>query len=294
MLKYIITIVIIILPILLYEKHVEHHDYSSPGQTILHHVTNDIDYKIKIPYFEIYITKHIIMLWIVSFILILISIIGTSRYRKNINALPNKTSNVLEILMAFIKDDIVEPNIGKNYAHSWSPLLATFFLFILISNFIGLIPFFEKINGGSSTITGNFSVTVALAFITFISIILAGTKKHGFIGHWKNMVPTNVPLPVLIILIPIEILGMIIKPIVLTLRLGANMTAGHIGMIAIFLLPSLLGQQNGIEMGIFAGILSVLLNIAIYFLEMIVCLVQAYVFTLLSAVFIGMAIHAEH
>ncbi len=101
------------------------------------------------------------------------------------------------------------------------------------------------------------------------------------------MVPSNVPKPVLIILIPIEIIGMIVKPIALTLRLGANMTAGHIGMVAIFGLPFLL-DSFGI------GIVSISLNTAIFFLEIIVCLVQAYVFSLLSAVFIGMAIHAEH
>ena len=101
------------------------------------------------------------------------------------------------------------------------------------------------------------------------------------------MIPSNVPKLVLIILIPIEIIGMIVKPLALTLRLGANMTAGHIGMVAIFGLPFLLGSFG-------VGIVSVLLNTAIFFLEIIVCLVQAYVFSLLSAVFIGMAIHAEH
>ena len=150
-----------------------------------------------------------------------------------------------------------------------------------------MIPIFEFIKGGSATITGNFSVTLALAVITFFSIIIAGTIKHGFFQYWKNMVPSNVPKPVLIILIPIEIIGMIVKPIALTLRLGANMTAGHIGMVAIFGLPFLL-DSFGI------GIVSISLNTAIFFLEIIVCLVQAYVFSLLSAVFIGMAIHAEH
>jgi len=183
----------------------------------------------------------------------------------------------------------------------------TFFVFILTCNLLGLIPFFEKLTirgiGGGSTVTANFGVTVGLAIITFFAIIIAGTKKHGFFGYWRSMIPGGVPKPVLIILIPIEIMGMFVRPFALTMRLGANMTAGHIGMIAIFALPIILsggieylnfGQSINLFMGIVAGLFSVVLNIGIYFLEFIVCLVQAYVFTLLSSVFIGMAIHADH
>jgi len=126
-----------------------------------------------------------------------------------------------------------------------------------------------------------------LATITFFAIIIAGTMKHGFLGYWKSMIPSGVPGPVLLILIPIEILGMFVRPFALTMRLGANMTAGHIGMLAIFSLPIILAAVP-------VGIASILLNTGIYFLEMIVSFVQAYVFTLLSSVFIGMAIHAEH
>ncbi|MDC2984636.1 F0F1 ATP synthase subunit A, partial [Candidatus Marinimicrobia bacterium] len=191
-------------------------------------------------------------------------------------------------------NEMVIPNIGKKYTKTWTPLIVTFFIFILFSNFLGLIPFLEKLPGGSATITGNFAVTAGLAFITFISIIVAGSVKHGFIGHWKNMIPGGLPAPVLLILIPVEIMGMFIKPLALLLRLGANMTAGHIGMVAIFGLPILIGKSMGTEIGFSVGFISVILNTAIYFLEMIVCLVQAYVFALLSSVFIGMAIHAEH
>ena len=109
------------------------------------------------------------------------------------------------------------------------------------------------------------------------------------------MIPGDVPAPVLIILIPIEIMGMFIKPAALMLRLGANMTAGHIGLVAIFGIPMIIFQSTqSVGIGFSVAIVSVILNTAIYFLEIIVCLVQAYVFSLLSAVFIGMAIHAEH
>jgi len=274
---------------------------SFDGNVILHHVTNDTHtalYDISLWGINLSITKHVLMLWVVAAITIVIAIYATRSYRKSKDARPTKgLANLFEILMEFIKSDIVIPNIGQKGYKLWTPLIATFFLFILVSNFIGMIPFFEKIPGvsGSSTITGNFTVTAALSMITFFSIIVAGTMKHGFIGHWKNMIPGGVPAPVLIILIPIEIMGMFIKPAALMLRLGANMTAGHIGLVAIFGIPMIIFQSTqSVGIGFSVAVVSVILNTAIYFLEIIVCLVQAYVFSLLSAVFIGMAIHAEH
>ena len=266
------------------------HNTTSFGDIVLHHVTNDsnhVYYSLHFFGIDLSITKHIIMLWIVCAITMSLVLWGTKRYRKDINATPKGLSSLFEILLDFIRKNIIDPNIGREAGRTWLPLIATYFIFILLANLLGMIPIFEFIKGGSATITGNFSVTLALATITFFSIIIAGTMKHGFLQYWKNMVPSNVPKPVLIILIPIEIIGMIVKPVALTLRLGANMTAGHIGLVAIFGLPYLLNSFG-------VGFISVSLNTAIFFLEIIVCLVQAYVFTLLSAVFIGMAIHAEH
>ena len=241
------------------------------------------------------------MLWIAALVTLIISLWATRRYRKNSGARPKWISHIYEMLFEFIKQDIVLPNIGDKHAKRWTPLIASFFIFILMCNFIGLIPFFEKLGGGGgATVTGNFGVTLGLATITFIAIIIAGTLKHGLIGHFKNLIPSGVPAPVLIILIPIEIVGMFVKPIALTLRLGANMTAGHIGMLAIFGLPYLIGSPGNLSAGELPSpnwgfaIIAVGLNTGIFFLEMIVALVQAYVFTLLSTVFIGMAIHADH
>ncbi len=278
-------------------------EFTGWGDAILHHVADSK----SINFYGIQISKHIIMLLISAFVTILLSLLATNKYRKNINAKPSGLSQIFEILMDFINKEIVVPNIGKNYTKTWTPVAMTFFVFILTCNLLGLIPFFEFIKiggGGGSTATGNFGVTLGLATITFFAIIIAGVKKHGFIGHWKNMVPGGVPAPVLIILIPIEIIGMFVKPFALIMRLGANMTAGHIGMVAIFALPIILGNGTNVALGyaenlyypvgFFAGFIAVLLNTAIYGLEIIVCLVQAYVFTLLSAVFIGMAIHADH
>ena len=286
--------------------------FTGWGDTILHHVADsNIVHVYGIP-----ISKHVIMLLIAAVTTIILALLATKKYRDNVNAKPGGLSQIFEILMDFINKEIVIPNIGEKYSRTWTPVAMTFFVFILVCNLLGLIPFFEFIKwggGGGSTPTGNFSVTVAFAIITFFMIIIAGIKKHGFVGHWKNMVPGDVPKPVLIILIPIEIIGMFVKPFALTMRLGANMTAGHIGMVAIFALPIILG--NGIQdgqsytylmshggnpeplsysTGLFAGFVAVLLNTGIYGLELIVSLVQAYVFTLLSCVFIGMAIHADH
>ena len=263
---------------------------ESLGSIILHHVTNDLNHKfldLHLFGYDISITKHVIMLWIAAALTVSLEIYGTQRYRRNENAQPKGLSHLYEILINFIRNDIVIPNIGESHCQFWAPLITTYFVFILTCNFLGLIPLFDLVPGGSSTVTGNFNTTAGLATITFFSIIIAGTMKHGFLGYWKSMIPGGVPGPVLIILIPIEILGMFVRPFALTMRLGANMTAGHIGMLAIFALPIIL-------MAAPVGIASILLNTGIYFLEMIVSFVQAYVFTLLSSVFIGMAIHAEH
>tara|TARA_Y100000590_G_scaffold389913_2_gene465308 strand:- start:337 stop:1239 length:903 start_codon:yes stop_codon:yes gene_type:complete len=278
-------------------------NFTDWGSTILHHVADSK----SIPFYGFQISKHIIMLLISAVVTLIISILATQKYRKNIHAKPSGLSQIFEILMDFINKEIVIPNIGKNYTKTWTPVAMTFFTFILTCNLLGLIPFFEYIKiggGGGSTATGNFGVTLGLATITFFAIIVAGIKKHGFFGHWKNMIPSGVPAPVLIILIPIEIIGMFVKPFALIMRLGANMTAGHIGMVAIFALPIILGNGVNVALGLsesyaysigfFAGFIAVLLNTAIYGLEIIVSLVQAYVFTLLSCVFIGMAIHADH
>ncbi len=156
--------------------------------------------------------------------------------------------------------------------------------------------FVKRLIHGGTTATANFNVTAALATITFGAIIIAGSKAHGFVQHWKNIVPHGLAWPLYILLIPIEVMGMFVKPFALTMRLAANMTGGHIAILAIlsfvFLFTELFGQAiAGIGVGI---VVSVPLAVGISALEIIVVLVQAYVFTLLSAVFIGMAIHVHH
>ena len=149
---------------------------------------------------------------------------------------------------------------------------------------------------GGTTATANFNVTAALASITFVSIIIAGTKAHGFVKHWVNLVPSGLAWPLYILLIPIEVMGMFVKPFALTMRLAANMTGGHIAILAIlsfvFLFTEVFSSSAaGIGVGL---VVSIPLATSIMALEIIVVLVQAYVFALLTAVFIGMAINVHH
>ena len=223
--------------------------------------------------------------------------------------------NALEFVVEFIRDSIVLPNVGAKYVRTWAPLVLTFFCFILFANVAGLIPIFEVVGlidhyvlhtgehsvvknmiHGGPTATANFNVTAALATITFCAIIVAGTLAHGFIQHWINLVPHGLAWPLYILLIPIEVMGMFVKPFALTMRLAANMTGGHIAILAILSFVFLFNEIFSSALaGIGVGVLvSVPLSVGIYALEIIVVLVQAYVFTLLSAVFIGMAINVHH
>ena len=155
--------------------------------------------------------------------------------------------------------------------------------------------FLARVIHGGTTATANFNVTAALASMSFAAIIIAGTKAHGFVKHWMNLVPHGLAAPIYIILIPIEIMGMFVRPFALTMRLAANMTGGHIAILAILSFVFMFAEMFGSALaGIGIGVMSVPMAALISLLEVIVVLVQAYVFALLTAVFIGMAIHVHH
>jgi F-type H+-transporting ATPase subunit a len=290
------------------------------GETIIGHIANTpLDHPLihLPPVFGIdfSVTKHVLMLWIVAFLLFTVVTLSVRRYVRQDRLVPSGFMNALEVLVEFIRDTIVRPNVGQKWVAVYTPLLLTLFLFILTANVIGLIPlfdaaallnhtvlhlpeesFFSRVLHGGVTATGNFNVTAALATVTFFAIIVAGSRAHGFVQHWKNMIPHGLPWPIYFLLIPIEIMGMFVRPFALTMRLAANMTGGHIAILAIlsfvFIFTELFGQAI---IGIGVGVaLSLPLAVGISALEIIVVLVQAYVFTLLTAVFIGMAIHAHH
>jgi F-type H+-transporting ATPase subunit a len=157
----------------------------------------------------------------------------------------------------------------------------TLFFFILTCNLMGLIP-------GTYTATGNINVTAALAMMTLVMMIVAGMIVQGPIGYFKHMVPAGTPMVLAPLLIVIEVISTFVKPIALTIRLGANMSAGH---IVILVMLGFLFVFKSILVGL---LLSVPLAVAISLLEMIVAFIQAYVFTLLTALFIGMVVHPAH
>ena len=290
------------------------------GTTIISHVSNSsIDHPlIHLPTIygiDLSVTKHVFMLWVVAVLVFVGATWLVRRYLRRGGMVPSGPVNALELVVEWVRDDIVRQNVGSKWVKTWTPLLLTFFVFILCANLIGLVPIFEVLGlldhyvlhtaedsfvkgllHGGSTSTGNYNVTAALAVITFGAIITAGTRAHGFIQHWKNLAPGGMPFAIYFLLIPMEIIGMLVRPFALTMRLAANMTGGHIALLAILSLVFIFTEMMqsavaGIGVGMF---FAVPLAVGISALEIIVVLVQAYVFTLLSAVFIGMAIHAHH
>lgn len=290
------------------------------GKVIIDHVANSsLDHPIvhlpSIAGIDLSVTKHVLMLWVVAAIVFVSITLATRRHLRQKQPVPTGFMNAVEWLVQAIRDSVVLPNVGAKYVMTWTPLMLTLFCFIVVANGIGLVPIFEVIGlidhavlhsgehsfiqrviHGGSTATANYNVTAGLATITFFAIIAAGTKAHGFIQHWKNLVPPGLPAFVYVILIPIELIGMLVKPFALTMRLAANMVGGHIAILAIlsfvFLFNDLF-QSAAVGMGV-GVFLSVPLAVGISALEIIVILVQAYVFTLLTAVFIGMAINVHH
>jgi len=292
----------------------------NPGEVIIEHVANS---SLDHPIFELptvlginfSVTKHVLMLWIVAVLLFVLITWSTRKYLKQDRPIPAGFMNALEAVVQFIRDSIVLPNVGKKFVNTWTPLVLTFFFFIVTANALGLIPIFEvlgvvdrfilhtdhesilnRVLHGGATATGNYNVTAALALITFLAIIVAGTKAHGFIKHWKNVVPSGLAWPVYIILIPIELMGMLVKPFALTMRLAANMMGGHIAILAILSFVFISSEMfQSVLAGVGVGlVVSLPLVVGVSALEIIIVLVQAYVFSLLTAVFIGMAINVHH
>lgn len=218
------------------------------------------------------ITKNVVMMLFVG-LLMFILFTGLAKTYKN-RPLPKKFGRVLEPLVIYVRDDIAKPNIGKNY-RKYTGFLLTVFFFIWILNLLGMTPL-------GVNVTGNIAVTFALALVTFIIVQFSANKDY-----WKHIFwMPGVPVPMKIILAPIEVLGMFTKPFALMIRLFANMTAGHV--IVMTLLGLIVIFQNWIAGPAFFGF-----TIFISVIELLVAFLQAYIFTLLSALYIGMAVE-EH
>jgi F-type H+-transporting ATPase subunit a len=290
------------------------------GEVIIEHVANSpIDHPLihlpPILGIDLSVTKHVFMLWLIAGTILLVLALTSRRMLSRDRPVPSGFGSFLEFVIEFVRDSIVLPAVGSKWVNAYTPFLLTLGLFILVANVFGLVPlfdvlallnhtvlhlpedsFFTQITHGGVTATGNFNVTAGLATISFFAIIIAGVRAHGFAGHWKNMVPHGIPKAMVPFLIVIETMGMFVRPFALTMRLAANMAGGHIAILAILSFVFIFAEQYSsslVGIGIGFGF-SLPLAGAMSVLEVIVVGVQAYVFTLLTATFIDMAIHAHH
>ena len=255
---------------------------------IMHHITDS--HSIEIPFtnreiplpqihiggVDLSITKHVVMMWIAGLILLGLTTLAARRTK---DAVPTGWRNVFEVFIKYIRDEIVRKAIGHD-ADRYLGYLLTCFFFIWTCNMLGLIP-------GMATPTSNIGVTATLAIVAFVVIQVAGMIKFGVLHHLKNIVPGGLPLWLYPIMIPVEILSLFTKPFALCIRLFANMTAGHVVIIGLISLIFIL--QSG-----WAATVSVPFTLFIFVLELLVCFIQAFIFTTLVATFIGMSVHPAH
>ena len=233
------------------------------------------------------ITKTVAQIWIVVIVLILVFSCCSRWYRHHDSKseAPRGFVGAMEMIVMTINDDVVKSSIGEKHYKPYAPFLLTIFFFILTANLIGLIPVFP----GGANVTGNINITLFLAICSMIVINLFANKEYWKDIFWPHVpVLLKAPIPLMPV---IELFGVFTKPFALMIRLFANMMAGH-AVILSFTCVIFLGWSMGIGFGIGLNIFSVLMLIFMNFLELLVAFVQAYVFTLLSAVFIGMA-HKE-
>jgi F-type H+-transporting ATPase subunit a len=239
---------------------------------IVHHLANSPTF-LGIDWSRWGVTKHVWMLWIAAVILIVVLSVSLRRR----DGAPRGAANLLEALLLFIRDDVVRPNLGEA-GMRYLPFLWTLFMFILTCNLIGLVP-------GGATATGNISVTATLALISFVMIQFAGLRQNGF--HYITSLVPKVPWWLYPIMLVVEIIGLFAKPFALAIRLWANMNGGHIVLLVI--LGFIFIFKSWVAVGI-----SVPGTVLLLMLELFVAVLQAYVFTFLTAVFMGIALHPEH
>jgi len=238
---------------------------------------------------DLSVTKAVVQIWIVVAVLICVFLSCARWYRKRdekSNA-PGGFVGMMEMFVMTIHDDLIRPSVGERHYKAYAPYLLTVFFFIFTANLIGLIPVFP----GGANVTGNINITLFLAVCTMLAINLFGNKEY-----WKEIFWPEVPLFLKAYPVPvmpvIELFGVFTKPFALMIRLFANMMAGH-AVILSFTCVIFLGWSMGTGFGLGLNIFSVIMLLFMNCLEVLVAFVQAYVFTMLSAVFIGLA-HKEH
>lgn len=238
--------------------------------------------------FDISLTKNVAAIIICGVFMIILFISVAKTYKRREGMPPKGMQSLLEPLILFIRDDIAKNSIGEHSYEKYTPFLLTIFFFILFNNLLGLVPIFP----GGANVTGNITVTMALALTTFITTTFTGNKNY-----WKHIFnPPGVPwwLKLPLPLIPfIELIGVIIKPFVLMIRLFANISAGHIIVLGFFSLIFIFGNMDP-KLGYVVSPLSIAFTIFMSMLELLVAFIQAYVFTILSAIYFGMASESDH
>ena len=233
--------------------------------------------------YDLSITKNVLSMLISVALILWIMLSVAKKYKAGgATKAPSGFQNALETAIIFIRDEVAVPNLGKKKYIKYMPMLLTVFFFIWINNLLGLLP-------GGANFTGNIAVTLCLSLISFF-VMMIRANKH-FWGHLLN--PPGVPLGIKFLLVPIEIISMFIKPVALTIRLFANMLAGHIVILCVI---SMIFIFAGLSK--FAGIgfvpVSIAFAIFMFMLELLVAAIQAFIFTNLTAVFIGSAIEEAH
>ncbi|MEJ7737684.1 MAG: F0F1 ATP synthase subunit A [Chitinophagaceae bacterium] len=239
-----------------------------------------VDESVKV--YDFSLTKNVVQMLLALVVLVWIMISVASKYRKNGSTVaPSGLQNAIEPVITFIRDEVAIVNLRHKHK-KYMPFLLTIFFFILINNIFGLVP-------GIANVTGNIAFTMVLAFISML-VILFSTTRH-FWGHifW----PPGVPFLVKLILIPVEFAGIFIKPMALMIRLFANMVAGHIVITCFIMLIFIFGGMSNVA-GLGFSPISILFTVFIYFIEILVAFIQAFIFTNLTAVFIGQAMEGDH
>lgn len=258
------------------------------GHLILHHVLDS--HELEIPFtnrvihlpeihllgMDISITRNVVMMWAACAVLLVLFGLAARRVKETV---PRGWRNLFEVLIVFVRDDVARKSMGAEGERYVGYLLTTFF-FILACNLLGLIP-------GLGAATSSISVAAVLAGSVLVVIQVAGIREHGLVGHFRNLVPHGLPIALLPIMILIELLGIFARPFALAIRLFANMTAGHVVIISLVSLIFILKTP------FMAGV-SVPFTLFIFVLEILVAFIQAYIFTMLAALFIGMSLHPAH
>jgi len=258
---------------------------------IVHTTKKDASGHPASPWLDLSITNLVAYQFIAIAVVLALFGVARSRYRKNPVAAPRGIQNVLESVVLYVRDQIVGPNVGTaKRTDRLMPYMMTLFFFILTLNLIGLLP-------GGHAATGALPVTMALALTTFVVVNFIAFKDAG-VGSWFKHLLGGAPAYIAPIMVPIEVVGLITKPFALMIRLFANMTAGHIVLMSLVGLIFFFAQEMGTAVGWGVAPVSVLFSVFIYLLELLVAFLQAYIFTMLAAVFVGLALgdhaHDDH